>query len=230
MTSTRLPGKVLKRAAGQALLQHHIDRLKWSGLQVVVATTENDTDKPIVDFCNEHGLLFYRGSENDVLSRFFLAAEKYQLSTIIRVTSDCPLVDGHLIKSAAEAYAQTSNPFLYTSNVLQRTFPRGLDFEIFSFERLKKAHTEATKPEDREHVTPYLHQNRDGLTQFKHILDSENLSEWRLTVDTSEDFELISRLLEDYNCADKKYSEIKKVLKSQPQLMQINRHIEQKKI
>lgn len=229
MTSTRLPGKVLKELAGKPLLSYHVDRLSWSGLPVIVATTVNDTDQPVIEFCDQRGLSYFRGSEDNVLSRFYLAAEKYDLDTVVRVTSDCPLIDGHLIREAVEAHLALQDQNLYTSNVIQRTFPRGFDFEIFSFARLKEAFQNATLPGDREHVTPYLHQNRDGRTHFKNRVDSENMSPWRLTVDVPEDFELIRRLIEELSCASKTYAEIKTVLHAHPQLQQINQHIEQKK-
>ena len=131
MTSTRLPEKVLKLIGGNPMLKYHTDRLKESGMPVFIATTVNKTDDPIVAFCQEENIPFYRGSENNVLSRYYECAKENKLDVIVRVTSDCPLVDGELIRKAWEDYKDSFKKYSYISNGVNRTYPRGFDFEIF---------------------------------------------------------------------------------------------------
>jgi spore coat polysaccharide biosynthesis protein SpsF len=229
MTSTRLPGKVLKTIHGQTLLQYHLRRLQQSGLPIVVATTTNLTDDPIVQACLQEEVPVHRGSEHDVLSRYFEAAEKFAFDVVVRVTSDCPLIDGQLIHSAVEKHLTDKTPWLYTSNVLERTYPRGFDFEIFSFDMLKTAFHEARSTSEREHVTPYLHQNKHGQTRFQHIKRFPDMSSHRLTVDEPDDFRLMEELIQKYHCDEMNEDQIAHVLLEHPELKEINQHIEQKK-
>ncbi len=230
MTSTRLPGKVLKQIQGRSLLDYHLDRLAWSGLPVVVATTVNKTDDPIVQFCEQKGIPTFRGDENDVLSRYYGAAQKFGFDIVVRVTSDCPLIDGKLIRQAVDQYQAQGQAWTYMSNCLERTYPRGFDFEVFSFDMLKTAFEKATTPPQREHVTPYFYQKVDSRTVLKSLTRGSNLSQFRLTVDEPDDFKLIEKLISDYGCATKTEAEIGEVLQKHPELGNINAHIEQKKL
>ena len=155
INSSRLPNKIFLEAAGKPFLLYHIERLRKTGLPIIVATTDDGSEAPIVEFCKSHNLICYRGDEHDVLARFHGAALGYDVSNIIRVTSDCPLIDPDLIKKGLENYNNFS-PATYYSNALERTYPRGLDYEIFSFELLNEAFENATDPADREHVTPFI--------------------------------------------------------------------------
>ena len=152
--STRLPGKVLQEVGGKTLLEHHLTRLLASGLPVYVATTTDPADDPIVEIAERLGCGVHRGSEDDVLARFHDTAVAFGLDVIVRVTSDCPLVDGDLIASAVEQYVAAEDPWLYLSNTQIRTFPRGFDFEIFGIGALAMAHSQAKGGPLREHVTP----------------------------------------------------------------------------
>jgi spore coat polysaccharide biosynthesis protein SpsF len=230
MTSTRLPGKVLKEIKGRSLLDYHVLRLRKSGFPVIIATTSLKTDDPIAQFCQLQELPIFRGDEMDVLSRYEGAAQKHSLDLIVRVTSDCPLIDGDLIRQGVETYLRMQKSWLYLSNCLERTFPRGFDFEIFSREMLSESFNRAQSSSEREHVTPYIHQNRHGKTQFHHIKRSPDMSSYRLTVDEPADFELMRRLIEDFECEKKNQDEICKVLIENPDLKSINAHIEQKKV
>jgi spore coat polysaccharide biosynthesis protein SpsF len=230
MTSSRLPGKVMKQISGKSLLHYHCERLAHSGLPIVLATTTNSTDDVIVDFSKLLSIPFFRGDEKDVLSRYYGAAVENNLDVIVRVTSDCPLIDGKLIKSAVDKYMSTSNKWLYMSNGIERTYPRGFDFEIFSLPMLKEAFEKSTSPSEREHVTPYFYQNRHGLTQFEHIKQSSDMSSYRLTVDEADDFKLIEKLITDFHCEKLSADEICSVLLANPELKLINQHIEQKKL
>jgi len=207
MTSTRLPGKVLQKAGGISLLQHHVNRLKWSGLPIIIATTTNKEDDPVCEFAKEQNLPYFRGSEHDVLSRFYYAAEENKLDTVVRVTSDCPLIDGSIIKWAVESHLAKNDENLYTANVLDRTYPRGLDFEVFSFSRLKTAFENAKEDFQREHVTPFLNRNADGKTKISHIKSAFDLSDWRITVDTPDDLKLIKTLIEQLEMQTMTYNE-----------------------
>lgn len=229
MTSTRLPGKVLQKVNGRSLLDYHIDRLKRTGFEIIIATTTNITDNPIIEFCDKNDIKSSRGSEENVLSRFYSAAVENKLDIIVRVTSDCPLIDPHLIRNSVEKYLRFNNDNMYMSNAIDRTFARGFDFEIFSFSLLEEAYKHATLLRDLEHVTPYIRDNHSGLGEFYEIKQTVDNSHLRITVDTSEDFELVKNLIEKYNAQDLPYTEIEKILVDHPELVAINQHIEQKK-
>ncbi|TGE08691.1 cytidylyltransferase domain-containing protein [Hymenobacter fodinae] len=230
MTSTRLPGKVLMPIAGQPLLHYHVERLQTSGFSLYLAITFNDTDDPLAAFAEAHQLAYVRGDEHDLLSRYTLCAREHELDVIVRVTSDCPLLDGELLGQAVQEYVRADDARLYLSNVLERTFPRGFDFEIFSRELLEEAAEHATLASDREHVTPYIHQNRSGRVRFRHVRRPHDASAYRLTVDTAEDFELIRQLIEEHGAATLSADQLIALLDQHPELVALNAHVEQKKI
>jgi spore coat polysaccharide biosynthesis protein SpsF len=227
-TSTRLPGKVLIQVAGQSLLEHHLDRLASAGAQVLVATTVNAADDPIADIATMRGLACHRGSEHDVLSRFHDCAAAAGLDVVVRVTSDCPLIDGQLIADAIEQYLAAADEGLYLSNALRRTFPRGLDFEVFSASALNVAALHATAPAHREHVTPYLYENAGGHTRLAHVTWPEDKSAYRVTLDTFEDLTLIRALIEQHEAHRLDCAGIVALLDRHPELVAINSHVEQK--
>ena len=229
MTSSRLPGKIFKKINRKSLLQYHIERLQKTGFDIAIATTTNATDDVVADFAAKQTIACHRGSENNVLSRFYQTAIKFNYDIIVRVTSDCPLIDQHLIRNAVEKYMQFNNPNLYISNSIERTFARGFDFEIFSFQLLEDAFKNATDKSDLEHVTPYIWKNKSGKTDFYFIKQTTDNSHLRITVDTSEDFELIKVLIEKHQADTLPYSEIETILLKHPELVALNAHIEQKK-
>ncbi len=228
MTSTRLPGKVLKEINNRPLLDYHIMRLLKTGFEIIIATTTNQSDDCICDYAVQHNIKYYRGSELNVLSRFYEAALKYNLNVIVRATSDCPLIDPELIKLNVEKYIILNNPNVYMSNSLERTFARGFDFEIFSFDALKEAYTNARNDSDLEHVTPYIWKNKSGKIEFMHIRQEMDNSRFRITVDTKEDFDLVKLLIERYKADELSYSKIEDILDQHPELVEINSHIGQK--
>lgn len=230
MTSTRLPGKVLMNIAEKPMLYYHVKRAAWSGIPLYVATTVNKEDDCLVDFCQEHEINCFRGSEHNVLERYYLCATENKLDVIVRVTSDCPLIDGYMIQEAVSRYIKRDDPQLYLSNYLTRCFPRGFDFEIFSFSLLKEAYENAFKESHREHVTPYINQNISGNVRFEHFTREKDASKYRITVDTEDDFILMKELIENYGCAKKNAEEIITVLEANPHLYKINAHIVQKKV
>lgn len=231
INSTRLPNKIMREAGGKALLQYHTERLKSSGVNMVIATTDDGSEGPIVDFCDHFGISFYKGSESNVLERFYQTAVHYNLDTIIRVTSDCPLIDGAIIAKGLEEYKKTGSEYCYYSNALERNYPRGMDYEIFSFALLEDAYKNAQLQSDKEHVTPYIWNNRSGKVLIKHDENgSKSWNKYRITLDTAEDFALISELIEEFNAADLSCKEIVQVMENNPHLYEINKMIEQKKV
>lgn len=212
------------------MLQHHVDRLQEAGLDVYLATTANASDDAIAAFAKSAGIPCYRGDEQNVLSRYYGCAAAHKLDVIIRVTSDCPLIDGHLIADALQQYLRLENDSAYLSNALERTFPRGFDFEIFSFSLLEEAYKQAALPEELEHVTPYINQNKSGHVFLQHYTRATDASQYRITLDTREDLELITVLIEQYQAQQLSGNELIRLLQSHPELQKINAHVEQKKL
>ena len=199
--STRLPNKVLKEINGKSLLQVHINRIKQAKLvdDIFIATTIDENDDQIVNLAKRLNVKYYRGSENDVLDRFFQTAKSVKPDYVVRLTSDCPLIDPILLDEIIE---ETKNQNVdYYSNIFEQSYPDGQDIEVFKFYALEKAWKEATLKSDREHVTPYIRNNSTykGATMFtsnNHGLDV-NYNKVRITVDELRDFEVIKRLIED---------------------------------
>jgi spore coat polysaccharide biosynthesis protein SpsF len=229
MTSTRLPGKVLLPLAGEPMLVRLIERLSRVRFAdgVAIATTKNATDDPIVALCEKLGVSSYRGSEHDVLSRYFECAQQLSAGTVVRVTSDCPLLDPALIDLAISRYQQ--GDIDYVSNTLDPTWPYGMAVEVFSAHVLGLAHREARQAAEREHVTPYIYWNpeRFRLVNLRH---TENLSHLRLTIDTLEDYELVQRVFaaaysqrRDFAIAD-----VLSVLQANPDWLDLNQHVQQR--
>jgi spore coat polysaccharide biosynthesis protein SpsF len=231
MGSTRLPSKVLLPAAGRPLLDYHVARLRQSGLPVLLATTTEPADDVLASYAEANHLPYHRGSEADVLARYYETARKFGLDVIVRVTSDCPLVDGPLIGAAVGRYLAEGNPLVYRSNAIVRTFPRGLDFEIFSMEMLAEAYANATLPYEREHVTPYLKANpaTAGRVVYRdEVWPGGDFSRFRITLDTAEDYEVIRTLIERHHAADLGVADLLPLLVAHPEIMALNAHIEQK--
>jgi spore coat polysaccharide biosynthesis protein SpsF len=230
MTSTRLPGKILLKANDKTVLEHHINRLVRSNIPVYVATTVNDSDLPVVNVCESLGFSYFRGDEHNVLERFYKCAKENRLDVIIRVTSDCPLIDGEIIKEGLTQYLKLNNPNVYYSNCLTRTYPRGLDFEIFSFDLLKDAYHNATLESDKEHVTPYINQNRSGRVLIVDHLSELNFSDLRWTLDTQDDWVLIQAIIEQHKGEALSYLQLLEIVKNNPDLATLNTHVKQKEI
>jgi spore coat polysaccharide biosynthesis protein SpsF len=228
-TSTRLPRKVLLEAGGRTMLDHHLDRLATSGLPVVVATTTNDTDDEIAALADGRGLPVHRGSEDDVLSRFHGAAVEHGLDVVVRVTSDCPLIDGPLIRDAVRDFVAAGDPALYLSNTLERSFPRGFDFEVFGAAALADAHARATRPAEREHVTPYLYAG-EGRAHLRSITWPVDRSAYRVTLDTPDDLLLIRALVEEHDAQRMTVGQVIALLDVHPELVALNSHVEQKEL
>lgn len=199
MTSSRLPGKVLADLGGRPLIERMIARVRRARTidSLWVATTERNTDDPLAALCGRLGVSIHRGDEHDVLSRFLGAARRAEADTLIRLTADCPMSDPALIDEVVSVFAQGG--FDYVSNVLVRTYPDGLDVEVFSRAALEEAALSATHPFHREHVTPWLQTGfradlPTGRYRLRHVVNDVDLGVMRWTVDQAEDLELIRSL------------------------------------
>lgn len=223
--STRLHGKTLMFIQEESLLGHLVKRIKASRYvnDIVIATTTNERDNAIVEFAKDKNLKFYRGSEDDVLDRFYQAAVLYRLETIVRVTPDCPMLDPDVMDIVISKF--TEGDYDYVSNVIIPTWPDGLDTEVFAFETLKKAWEEAKLPSEREHVTAYIIRHPEKFKLFNIEKKGENLSWMRWTVDTREDLEFVSEIFKRLYMPDKIFymNEIISLLKENPKLLEINK-------
>jgi len=190
MSSTRLPGKVMKPILGEPMLARQIERIRRAKTidRLVVATSTDRSDDTIADLCARLGVDCFRGSLADVLDRFCKAAERYAPEQVVRLTGDCPLADPAVIDDVARFHL--AGGYDYSSNTLHPTFPDGLDVEIFRYVCLVEAGREAASPFEREHVTPFLHR-QPGRYQLGDFRRSPDLSALRWTVDNAEDFELV---------------------------------------
>jgi spore coat polysaccharide biosynthesis protein SpsF len=232
MTSTRLPKKVMLPLCGMSALEVMIRRIWKFKDSIIIATTDDGSQTPIVDLAKDLDLKYYEGSTDDVLSRYYNSLVKYGASnddTIVRLTSDCPLMDQEILKKIIEDFDK--NEFDYFSNCVNRTYPRGLDVEVFTFGALKEAFENSTQDFEKEHVTPYIHTTHKDKFKIGSYEDVENNSKYRLTLDEIDDYEAIKEVYKKFN--DKinfSYSQLISVLKENPYIYDINSHIEQKKM
>jgi spore coat polysaccharide biosynthesis protein SpsF len=231
--STRLPGKVLMEAAGRTMLEHHLDRFDASGLDVYVATTDGPADDRIAELAERRGVAVFRGSEQDVLSRFAGCARANDLDVVVRVTSDCPLIDGVVVAEGVTRFLQLrdeNGDDVYVSNTLERTFPRGFDFEVFAASVLNRADREATVQSDREHVTPWLYAGAHRLPHVVQVHRSVDRSQYRVTLDTPEDLAQIRRLIEEHGATALDCAEIIELLDTHPELVVLDPEVGQRQV
>ena len=195
MSSSRLPGKVLKPILGKPMLARQLDRVRRAKRpdRMIVATSLDASDDPIAALCREEGMTCYRGKLDDVLDRFYQAAMPLHPDHVVRLTGDCPLADPAVIDKVCDFHI--AGGFDYSSNSIQPTYPDGLDVEICRFECLKQAWTEAVLPSHREHVMPFIHKNPQRF-RIGHCRNNVDLSHLRWTVDEPDDFELVTKIYE----------------------------------
>ncbi len=231
--STRLPGKIFKTIHSKPLLSYQLERLRRvSSVEgIVVATTINPNDQAIVDYCNHEGVHCMRGSEEDVLSRYVAAASAFGLEVVVRVTSDCPIIDPDLIEKGLQCFFQHYDSLDYLSICHDRTFPLGMDFEIIRVESLKKAFFEAKTESEKEHVTPYIWQHPE-LFRLSNLQQKIDQSSYRLTVDTIEDFRLIEHIINVLYPKNPEFTlhDTIAFLQEHPDLLKLNAHIVQKRV
>ena len=224
MASTRLPGKVMLPIRGRPMLAHLLDRLAGAKTlsDILVATTNAPEDYPITELAERKGCTTYRGSENDVLRRYFEAAKSVEAQTVVRITADCPLIDPGIVDSVVDAFFE--NGVDYASNVSPATFPDGLDVEVFTFQALETANKHAQRSFEREHVTPYI-RNAGCFSSFN-LIHYVDLSSERWTVDESEDFEVIKNVFEHFRPrTDFSWREVLSLVNEKPEIFSGNQHI-----
>ena len=230
MGSTRLPGKVLMDLAGQTILERVVERLRRVPAlsDIVIATTDSHRDDAIVAECNGLAVQCFRGSEEDVLDRYYGAACSASAAVIVRVTSDCPLIDPDVTGGVIGEFLEKRPD--YASNFIERYYPRGLDTEVFSFDALQTAWREATRSYERAHVTPYIFEH-PGKFRLLSVPAQRDYSQHRWTVDTPEDLALVRAIYERLgNQGLFGWQDVLALVEAQPELSELNRDIAQKAV
>lgn len=223
MGSSRLPGKVMKDIVGHPQLWHVVSRTGAAETldSVVVATSGSETDDAIVALCEQSDIPVFRGSEDDVLDRYYCAAKWAGAEVVVRITADCPLIDPGVVDKVVSAYLEGGCD--YASNTIERTYPDGLDTEVFSFEALEAAWHEAELPSEREHVTPYIWKTPD-VFRLRRVTQGEDLSYLRWTVDEPEDLEFVREVYRLLHLPGQTFfmEDVVRLLREHPELLEIN--------
>ena len=229
--STRLPGKVLKDLAGEPMLARVVRRLGRARTLdgVWIATTTAPDDERLVALCEDRGWRYVRGSEPDVLDRYYKTARAAEADVVVRITSDCPLIDPDVVDRVVIALRE-GDGLAYSSNTVPvRTFPRGLDSEAFHMAALEDAWAEAESASDREHVTPFLWRQPERFPQAN-VMASDDFSHHRWTVDTEEDYTLVRRIFGHLGHDAFGWREVLELVEKHPEWRKLNEHVEQKAI
>lgn len=224
MASTRLPGKVMKEVFNKPLIQYLLERLSLSKRieKIILATSISRENDLLGVFVSKLGFDVFRGSEDDVLDRFYRAAKKYCPEAIVRVTGDCPLIDAGICDDLINFYEKEKADHAH----LSLNFAEGLDCEIFQFRALDAACQNAKLKSEREHVTPYI-KNHPEIFRVKSLINSQDDSAYRITVDNKEDFYVVKAIMEHFSKNPTvRWPEIKEFLSSHSDIMAINAHIE----
>jgi len=237
VSSTRLQAKVLKElpyGSGIRVLEQVIRRARSSKKlsDVIVATTTEKEDDALVNIAQSEGVKYFKGSKEDVLSRYYIASKGNDLDIIVRITSDCPCVDPEVVDLVLEKHISTEAD--YTSNTLVRTFPHGLDIEVLNFDTLEKAYFSAKQDFEREHVCPYIYKSNPQMFKISSVQAPEELHapDIRITLDTEQDYALLCAVF-DYLYAKNEFFGTKDIIKlfgDKPWLKAINGNVVQKKI
>ena len=228
MGSTRLPKKVLMHLNSiETVLSFGIKQIQNCTMidKLVVATTDLAEDDEITDYISKLNVECFRGSATDVLDRYYSCAKKFAFSTIVRITSDCPLIDPTIIDKVVSEFLKNKDHIDYISNVHPRTFPHGMDVEVFSFTSLENAWFNAKKHTEREHVTPYFYTN--NRFKMDNISNPINLSHLRCTLDYKQDLDLIKEIISQIQKRPILMDDILNLFSSKPQLSKINENIPQ---
>jgi spore coat polysaccharide biosynthesis protein SpsF len=232
MSSSRLPGKVLKDIAGKPMLAWVVERSRLSRMvdEVVVATSIDPSDDPVESLCIERGYRVYRGDLYDVLDRYYQVARLYHADVIVRLTGDCPLIDPGVIDHTLEEFYKAGVDF--AANRLpppwKRTYPIGLDTEVCTFEALQRAWKEAKETYQREHVMPYFY-DQEGRFRILLVNHDPDFGSLRWTVDTPEDLDLVRRIFVHFQPReDFSWLEVLELFKRHPELAAINQSIKAK--
>ncbi len=228
MASTRLPGKVLKQAIGKPMLELMVERLRRvpSLDGIVIATTINPPDAAIVELAERLGVGWHRGSEMDVTARLLGAAAEHHIEVIVETTGDCPLIDPEAVELCVRDYLKGGVD--YVSNILERSYPIGMDTQVFSTATLADVDRRTHDPFDREHGAVFIYRNPD-LYKVRNVAAPPELIDpkLRLTLDTAEDYELICRLFEALYPENPAFTlaDVLALIRRRPDLREINRHV-----
>jgi spore coat polysaccharide biosynthesis protein SpsF len=232
MSSTRLPGKVLKTASGRTMLDRMVERVRKAATvdEVVVATTSDPSDDAIVRACHKCGVEVFRGSQQDVLDRYYQAARLYHAEVIVRLTGDCPLIDPLLINEVVTALI--ANKADLACNRLPppftRTYPIGLDVEACTFAALENDWQHATQKHEREHVLPYLYAEPGGFNVLQ-LNYTQDLGHLRWTLDTPEDLLLLRRIYRHFHGRnDFSWLDVLQLQREQPAMFKVNAQVKHK--
>jgi spore coat polysaccharide biosynthesis protein SpsF len=228
MTSTRLPKKVMLPLCDTTVLDVMIKRLHTFHAHLVIATTDDGTEAPIVAYAKQEGIRCFRGSVENVLARYYHSAVAFGAKngdTIVRLTSDCPLIDPNLIEEAVQEFWESESDYVYVD--IRQAYPRGFDAEVFRFEALEEAYNYATSPFEQEHVTPYI-KTKEGLKKAA-VSATESHAHLRLTLDTPEDYALITAVYRHFDCDIHVPSQaVLHYLDQHPDVAEVNQTIQQK--
>lgn len=230
MGSTRLPGKVLLDLGGATVLARVVRRLQRSRQinQIVVASTIAPADEAIVSECESLQVSCFRGSERDVLDRYYQAARLHSAEAVARITSDCPLIDPTLVDETIRIFKDERAD--YASDALPRTYPRGLDSEVFTSAALEHAWREAREPYQREHVTPFLYEHPE-MFRLASSRGDVGYSHYRWTLDTPEDLSLLRAIYSRFdNRDDFRWQDVIALMQREPELAELNSQVLQKSL
>ena len=247
MNSSRLPGKVLADIAGQPMLQRVFMRTSRSATvnETIFATTTDESDDPVAEYCDFSGIPFTRGSQFDVLERYYQTAKGSKANVVVRITADCPVIDPHLVDDVVNTLIEDNYDFVCNRlpPPYHRTYPIGLDVEACTFKVLEKAWKEANEPQHREHAMPYLYEGVE-LTRQNRTLETgrsprgfkvalihhtTDFGDYRWTVDTPEDLEFMRQVYSRFDGHDDfSWKAVLDLVHDEPQLMQINANIQHK--
>jgi len=225
MGSSRLPGKTLMELDDtKTTLDFVIDQLSFSKLidRVIIATTSLDKDNIIEENARSLGINCFRGSETDVLDRYYRCAKYFDMKTIVRITADCPIIDPTIVDKVIEQFH--NGDYDYVTNTIFRTYPVGTDVEIFSFQSLEKSWHEAKLSSEREHVTPFLRNKNSGF-KIKNVENEENVSHLRWTLDMNEDLTLIREIVSKIKKRPILMNDVLDLFSKEPELISINEHL-----
>ena len=226
MGSTRLPGKVLMEVDGAPLLELMLSRVLKSKLlkKIIIATSTESEDDLIENFCNKNGYECFRGSENDVLTRYYECAKIYNVDVIVRLTADCPLIDPVVIDDVVKLYIESGVD--YAANTVppeESSYPDGSDVEVFSFKALEKSFFRAEKDSEREHVTHYLWKSNNGF-KIVQLKQENDWSKYRFTIDYPEDLQVVKFIIEELNRRNSfgSLNEVIEIIDANPDIKKIN--------
>jgi spore coat polysaccharide biosynthesis protein SpsF len=229
MRSTRLPGKILKDVAGQPMLARVVERARRARTvhQVVIATTQLPDDDIVEQLCAERGWPCFRGSEPDVLDRYYRAAVEFRADLIVRITSDCPLTDPHLIDEHVNRLVSRWAGVDFVTNMVQQTYPVGLAVEAMPADVLTRMKRMSQTDMLKEHVTTLAYEQPRWF-RIDHILHAVDLSHLRWTVDTREDLELVRLIFQHFGDDHFSWEQVLPLLEKHPEWAEINRNVRQK--